>query len=556
MNAVLQPSSLRLLAWCAVGTALVHVVLWRSADVEGLSLIFAYLLKVYDVHGNFVLMAVVAGAFLLRRRPDALPLVQFAAERPWTIAALMFPLLSLGSLWVYQAYPVSMDEYAALFQAKAFAAGKLSGAFPPELLDRLIPRIHQGTFLSVSRSTGEVAGTYWPGFALLLAPFAWLGVPWAANPMIGALTIPAIHRLTLRLTASREAAGWAVLLTVASPAFIVTSISYYSMAAHLLCNLLYALLLLSPSIPRALAAGLLGSLALVLHQPVAHLVFGFAFVVWLLFRPGSAGILAALLVGYLPALAIGLGWQHHLIDVTRAAQPAAPAPKAPALLDSVGGRLSAVTLPQRLAIESRIAGFSKDWTWSAPGLLVLALYGYLAARAHSGAKLLGAALAVTFFAYFFFPLDQGHGWGNRYLYSAWFVLPVLAGIALATASGKQGDELRGMAAWAIVFSLLVADGLRLLQVHSFIDRQLSQVPPLARAAEPGQREVIFINPTAGFYAHDRVQNDPFLRGARVTMVFDRQENVAALMATRFPGFRKTEEGSWGERWTATVAPDE
>ena len=65
-------------------------------------------------------------------------------------------------------------------------------------------------------------------------------------------------------------------------------------------------------------------------------------------------------------------------------------------------------------------------------VLVLALYGYLAARAQTGAKLLGAALALTFFAYFFFPLDQGHGWGNRYLYSAWFILPLLAASALAT----------------------------------------------------------------------------------------------------------------------------
>lgn len=541
--------AVRLLAWCAVGTALVHLVLWRSADVEGLSLIFTYLLRVYDAHGNFVLMAVVAGAFVLRRRPDALWLVRFAAERPWTIAALMFALLSLGSLFVYRAYPVSMDEYAALFQAKVFAAGKLSGTFPPELLDRLIPRIHQGTFLSVSRSTGAVAETYLPGFALLLAPFAWLGVPWAANPLIGALTIPAIHRLTLRITASREAAGWAVLLTAASPAFIVTSISFYSMAAHLLLNVLYALLLLSPSVPRALLAGLIGSLALVLHQPVPHLVFGFAFVLWLLVRPRSAAVLTALFVGYLPSLAVAIGWQQHLADLGGAVQAAAPATEpSSALLDNIRGRLATATLPSRLAIEARIAGFSKDWTWSAPALLVLALYGYRSARAQTSVKLLGAALAVTFFAYFLFPLDQGHGWGDRYLYSAWFALPVLGAVALAASPDRQVNELRSMAAWAIVFSLLVVDGFRLLQVHGFIGRQLAQVPPLARTVE--RKEVIFIHPTAGFYAHDMVQNDPFLRGRRITMVFDRQDNVAALMAARFPGYRKIEEGSWGERWTA------
>ncbi len=550
MNAVRQLSSVRLLAYCAAGTALAHFVLWRSTEVEGFSLIFTYLLRVYDVHGNFVLMALAGAGFLLRRRPEPVRLVQFAAERPWIVAALLFPLLMLGSLFAYQAYPVSMDEYAALFQAKAFAAGKLSGVFPPDLLDRLIPRIHQGTFLTVSRATGEVSETYLPGFALVLTPFAWLGIPWAVNPAIGALTIPAIHRLALRITASREAAGWAVLLTAASPAFIATSISYYSMAAHLLLNVLYALLLLSPSVLRALAAGLVGSLALVLHQPVPHVVFALAFFAWLLLRPGSFAILLALLIGYLPSLAVAIGWQHHLAELARSATSAAPAPASSGLLGAIRGRVGALTLPQILAVEARIAGLSKDWTWSAPGVLVLALYGYLAARAQTGAKLLGAALALTFFAYFFFPLDQGHGWGNRYLYSAWFILPLLAASALAKAAGKPGDELRGMAAWAIVFSLVLANGFRVVQVESFIGRQLAQVPPLARAAERGQREVIFIHPTAGFYTHDMVQNDPFLRGGRVTMVFDREQNVAALMATRFPSYRKTEEGKWGERWTA------
>jgi hypothetical protein len=540
----------RLLALCALGTALAHFVIWRAAGVEGLSLIFSYLLRVYDLHGNLVLLGIVVAAYLLRRRPEALALVHFAAARPWGVAALMLLALCLGALRVYHQYPVSMDEYAALFQAKVFGAGELSGAFPPELVDRLIPRIHQNVFLTVSRSTGEVVSAYSPGFSLLLAPFAWLGTPWAANPAIAALSVPVMHRLALRMTGSRNAAGWAVLLTAASPAFVATSMSYYAMAGHLLVNAVYALLLLSPSVPRAFAAGLLGSLALTLHQPLPHLVFGSAFVVWLLLRRGSMPVLAALVVGYLPALALTFAWQQHLLQLTRPVQPAATSPDAPVVLDTLVKRLGALTLPQRVAIEARIAGLSKDWTWGAPGLLVLAFYGYFAARALPGVRVLGAALAVTFFAYFLFPFDQGHGWGNRYLYSAWFVLPLFAAVALADPPGDAGQELRAMAAWAVLLSLLVANGFRLLQVEGFISRQLAQVPPLTRAVRPGEREIVFIHPTAGFYTHDMVQNDPFLRADRVTMVFDRHENVAALMATRFPGYRQTEEGKWGQRWAA------
>ena len=42
----------------------------------------------------------------------------------------------------------------------------------------------------------------------------------------------------------REAAAWAVGFTLASPVFVVSALSYYSMPAHLLCNVLYVLLLL------------------------------------------------------------------------------------------------------------------------------------------------------------------------------------------------------------------------------------------------------------------------------------------------------------------------
>ena len=141
----------------------------------------------------------------------------------------------------------------------------------------------------------------------------------------GADALPALHRLTVVATGSREAAGWALAIALASPAFVVTSISYYSMSAHLLCNLLYALLLLQPTVPRALLAGLIGSLALTLHNPFPHLLFSIGFLVWLCTRPGAASLIAALIAGYLPlSVLLGLGWHSHLPDLVSAAAPAGP----------------------------------------------------------------------------------------------------------------------------------------------------------------------------------------------------------------------------------------
>ena len=55
--------------------------------------------------------------------------------------------------------------------------------------------------------------------------------------------------------------------------------------------------------------------------------------------------------------------------------------------------------------------------------------------------------------------------------------------------------------------------------------------------------------TAGSYTRDMVHNDPFLRGSRMTMVYDGPEKTAALMAQRFPAYTRRAQEKWGEWWT-------
>ena len=105
--------------------------------------------------------------------------------------------------------------------------------------ERVLGRLHE---------TGQVVSSYWPGFALLLTPFEFFGVPWLCNPVLGALTVLVLHRLALELVGSRELAGLAVLLGLASTAVSINSISFYSMTAHALANAIFALLLLKPDV--------------------------------------------------------------------------------------------------------------------------------------------------------------------------------------------------------------------------------------------------------------------------------------------------------------------
>lgn len=535
----------RLLAWSIAGAGAVQLLLWKVSEARHFSFIFDFLLRVYDSHGNWLLLGIVVMAFALRHRPGGIALVRFAAQRPWSCAALAFPILCLASRFAHHAYPLSYDEASTAFQAQIFASGRLSGAWPPDLIDRLVPTFLQQRFITVSHATGEVASTYWPAYALYLTPFYWLGIPWAANPLAGALTLPAIHRIATRLAGTPEAGGWAVLLTAASPVFVVNAISFYSMPVHMLLDLYFAVLLVDPTPRRAFLAGVVGSVALTLHVPARHIVFAAPFLVWLALRPGSARNLAALAAGYLPlTLLLGFGWQIYLRDLVRG-------PGEGGELPGLAAARGTFIAPQGIAFQGRFASLTKIWTWGAAGLLVLAAYGYRATADRTAARLLAASLGCTFAIYFFVGSDQGHGWGNRQLHAAWFVLPAFAAVPLV-ARHREADALRAMAAWALALSLVAANGLRLVQVEMVVGSHLRQVPPLAQAPDPALHEIVFVDPRHGIYSHDMVRNDPFLRGERMVMMLDPRERAEALMARRFPSHVKVSEGPWGQRWVAPL----
>ncbi|OGA14258.1 MAG: hypothetical protein A3D95_10095 [Betaproteobacteria bacterium RIFCSPHIGHO2_12_FULL_69_13] len=545
------------LLWCLLGAGAVQLYLAGPLQPapSGFSAIFWYLLKSLDPASNVLLLVLAVVAFALRDRPGWQPVLRFAGSRPLAVATAVFVLLSLGALLAYRGRPLSMDEYSAVFQAKAFAAGRLSGELPVELLDRLVPRGFQGLFITVSRATGEAASTYWPTFSLLLAPFERFGASWALNPVLGSLSLLAIHRLAKRVSGSQEAGAWAMLFTLASPAFVVNAMSYYAMTAHLLANAVFALLLVDATPRRALAAGFVGALALTLHNPLPHLLFAVPFIVWLAARGGSLRLLACLAVGYLSVgLPVGLGWKMFLKALASAdsgaAQAIVPSQGAAAGIVKLAADQLAIFAPPTLQVlQARIYGLTKLWTWAAAGLVVLALWGYWLTRHRTEVRVLALALVATFVGYLFIRFDQGHGWGFRYLHSAWFVLPLLAALALTAMPRDKlpgsNAGLHGMAGWCLVLSLVLANALRIFQVDTFVRAHLGQVPPLASGEAARVPSVVFVDASRGFYAYDLVQNHPLLRESPVVML---GRDSDGLMARHFPGYVRVASGQWGEHW--------
>ena len=103
---------------------------------------------------------------ILWSRPEpVLRFVDFIGQHPKVIALAVSAALAIGALIIYHAYPLSMDEYAAVFQSKLFASGNLAAQVPPNLVDWLVVRGFNGSFLIASDADrpSHCQAAYWPG---------------------------------------------------------------------------------------------------------------------------------------------------------------------------------------------------------------------------------------------------------------------------------------------------------------------------------------------------------------------------------------------------------
>jgi hypothetical protein len=540
------------------------ILLWTqqmrvTGNSHGLAPSFFVLFAYNDYPGTLCALLILVGALFGSRYLPGRLIVRWTGDHPLVIVTITALLLALGTLIIYHNHPLSMDEYAAYFQSRVFAAGQLHGRFPVPLLDWLIPRGFQDYFLNVSRTTGSVAETYWPGFALLLTPFTWAGVPWLCNPVISALTLLAIHQLALELFDDREAAGFALLLTIASPVIFANGISYYSMPAHLLTNSVFALLLVRPTPLRAAAAGVVGSLALALHNPVPHILFAAPWLVWIATRQGGMRLLAALIAGYMPLSALlGMGWFLFSGHLLREGMVSAVAPIA--VTDRVQRMIEIFSLPDERVVLARFIGLAKTWLWAVPGLMILAATGAVRWRHSPLCRLLAASALLTLLGYFLVPVDQGHGWGYRYFHSAWMALPLLATAALFRPARTPREpnspawlfedrQTKGFVAACILLTLIFGVGFRAWQLQNFMARDLSQLPQYKGT----ERRVVILDGRFSFYGADLVQNDPWLRGNEIRMYSHGAAADQQIMTRYYPELHRVYVDRYGAVWSQTSA---
>jgi hypothetical protein len=496
--------------------------------------IFQVLLSVYDAQAAWLSLAVCFIAAAWARPAPIVKLVDWISEHMTVVLLVTTTALALASHFVYHRYPFSMDEYAATFQSKIFAAGRLYAELPPSVINWLVMPGFNGSFLVASHETGRAVEGYWPGFALLLAPFQWLGIPELCNAVLAGAATYLIFVITLEITGERRAAGWAVLFTLSSGAFVANAISFYSMQAHLTANLLFAWLLMKPTNRRTFLAGLVGSLALLLHNPLPHTLFAVPWILAMVIDGTAQRRLLPLMLGYLPGVCGVFGWllfRSHLVPVEHTV----------AAFSGVGNGV--FMLPDSVMLQMRVASLVKLWIWGVPCLLCFALLGCILRRENPAVRLLARSAALTFVAYIFVRLDQGHGWGYRYFHSAWGVLPILAACALGRGS-SFAERLPAFAGAAAVLSLLCMVPLQLFQMEGIISRHIAQIPPPRR---PGNN-VYLIQPGAGSYMSDMIQIDPLLRDRDLLLASRGGRMDAELLRQNWPDAVKVGENSRAQQW--------
>lgn len=464
-------------------------------------------------------------------------LAAWMGENPGKVTIAAFAMLAAGAYFVYMRHPFAMDESAPIMQAHAFAHGQIATYYPPALLNSIIPAGFQGQFMIVDHKTGGAISGYWPGLALLETPFVRLGLDWCLNPALGALSLLMIHRLASDAARQSTAGGWAMLIALASPQFTVTAMSYYAMTGELALNLLFLWLILRPGWKSAFAAGLVGGLALIMHNPVPHSLMAIPCLLWLAWSRERWGRLAAALIGYLPlGVGIGFGWwlfsnnfgDGNTFMVGR---------NHPGLAAGLIATLKTVlTLPTESMLLARWLAVCKIWIWACPGLLLALCITKQRSRQE---RFLLYAFILTFIFYLFVPFDQGHGWGYRYIHAAWGILPVAAGALLVVAN----DNVRR---WGgrIALAGLLATPMFLWTTHATIQHELSYRLP---TPEAGNWIVFIAQNTSGGYKGDLVQNPMGKQNTRY-LVSEGTEKDSALMDKFFPEAVEVQRDYRGSIW--------
>lgn len=437
--------------------------------------------------------AAVLGLWLAHRggrAPDAGVELRLPRNELVIIIALAVGLVAVaGSGYVMLSYPLSMDEFNAVFQSRLFASGRVTAPVAAEW-ERVAPALTP-RFVTFRREEMEWLSSYLPIYAAWRALLLRLGVAAITNALLAALTTVLAARVALRLWPGDRVAMWlTVTLLVTSSQFLAMSMSWYSMPAHLLLNTLWLWLYLAGTTSARLALPVVGVAALGLHNPFPHALFVMPFLLRIA-RSHPRRWAAYTAAAYVAGCAVWASWLAW-------ARPA----------DGTAGPLAVFGLPSAGHLVTQLLSISLVASWQTPLFatgLVLAFLGWRRIGAVERDLIAGVVLSVGF--HFLFESSQGHGWGYRYVYGVLGSLVLLAVWGLRQLARSIGDRhLWRLVLVSGMLTFLVQAPLRAWQIRDF-------VRPFARASEylaNRPTRAVRLRTASLWYGQDLVRNSPDL----------------------------------------------
>jgi len=477
--------------------------------------VFYFLFAQNEPAGLLIVALFSAGAALWFRRSQRLE-----EDRPvekgiltgWlciAVAVVVFAVAAIGTQTVFHNYLVTADEYLADFQARIFLRGKFQAEVPSAWVsaERFLNLPFFVQYFPANHSWNSV---YLPVYAAMRAVFQSVGLQSLLNPFLAALTVIAVYGTARNIwPESKTNALIAIGLLVSSSQFLVMSMTSYSMPAHLALNAIWLWLYSRPDRGWFYLAPLVGVLAIGLHQPIVHALFALPFLLRLVLQRRWRTVLIFGTV-YVAGCALWFAWQTRY---------------------QVGGNAGIASFfkilnPRMPIIQSMNLLLIIGWaSLAAPFLAVLGASQFFKVRPIIQDSILSCLL--TFGFYFFFYLDQAHGWGYRYFHGA-----IACSIIVAVAGFNRLSNLVGQhratkfVLVGIAASLLIQFPLRCFEAERF-------VRPYARTAAAIHaipKDIVAFDWREAWYSADLIRNDPFLeqRPIIVSIFQLTPEAVAAL----------------------------
>jgi hypothetical protein len=429
------------------------------------------------------------------------------------VSLVVFSISLIGTFVIFHNFPLSIDEYLAVFQARIFAAGKIKAVVPFEWQKyglELAPvysvyNPHAQTWMS----------GYLPVYDILRTPFQILGVTCLLNPLLAASSIIVLAGVCRNLWPGNLTRMWiAVTILATSSQFLVMSMTAYSMPAQLFFNLLWLYFYTAKTRTASLLVPWVGFFAIGVHHPHVHLLFVAPFCVRLMLEKNMR---KACYWGsvYCAGILFWLWWMTIL-------QNGIVAPGLPGAVANFG-------VPRLLQVITQLADLSLFLSWQ-PFILLLLIYLFFRdwSKASPLLRDLAWGVLLTVLFHCFFLVDQGHGWGYRYCHSVLgdFALLSVAGFyRMMDSLGTRTSNL--VLSLSILLAVFVQLPARSWQARSFVTPFYQSASLLASRSE----EIVILEPILMGH-RDLVRNDPLFTTKPVIVDANRMtaSDVALLKA--------------------------